>query len=303
MSTHAKSKKPTGSFSFEFFPPKTDKGAARLDTERRTLAALGPAFFSVTFGAGGSTRSGTITTVQETMEQTGIPAAPHLSCIEATSDSLHKMLDDYREKGVNRIVVLRGDLPEGMTSPSEFHHANELVAFIRDNYGDTFHLEVAGYPETHPEAPDPDTDLDNFANKVKAGADSAMTQYFYNIDAYTDFVERAMARGVDIPIVPGIMPIVGYQQLVRFSDACGADIPRWIRKRLEYYQNDEASLRAFGIDVVTHLCERLLANGAPGLHFYTLNRAEPTATIWRNLGLPAQKRDGAATLRGVASSR
>ncbi|HKK13266.1 MAG TPA: methylenetetrahydrofolate reductase [NAD(P)H] [Gammaproteobacteria bacterium] len=275
-------------YSCEFFPPKTPKGEERLHSERAKLAELGPAFFSVTFGAGGTTRSGTLKTVIETVEQTGIPAAPHLSCVDATRESLLELLEEYRQADVRQIVVLRGDLPEGTTSPGEFGHANELVRFIRQHYGDRFHLEVACYPEMHPEAPGPDTDLENFARKVQEGADSAITQYFYNADAYEDFVARCEARGIDLPIVPGIMPIVGYEQLMRFSDGCGADIPRWIRMRLKQYQDDTASLQAFGIEVVTALCERLLAAGAPGLHFYTLNRADPTSTIWRNLGLDRQ---------------
>lgn len=272
-------------FSFEFFPPKTDKGRERLAEERAKLAELGPAFFSVTFGAGGTTQSGTLETVLDTMEATGISAAPHLSCVEGTEESILGLLKRYDEAGVKQIVALRGDIPEGMDSPGVFNHANELVAFIREHYGDRFELEVACYPEIHPEAPSAQADVDNFVRKVNAGADRAITQYFYHVNAYLDFVERCEAKGVDIPIVPGVMPIVGHDQLIRFSEGCGADVPRWIRKWLEYYQDDPDSLRQFGIDVVTRLSQQLLDVGAPGLHFYSLNKAEPTATIWKNLGL------------------
>lgn len=277
------------SYSFEFFPPKGPKGAKRLDEARRELAALGPEFFSVTFGAGGTTRSGTLETVKETMDATGIQAAPHLSCIEGTRESIREMLQTYKEAGVDRIVALRGDIPEGMESPGEFSYANELVAFIREEFGDTFHLEVGAYPENHPETPDPDEDIDNFVRKVEAGADSAMTQYFFNIEAYFDFVDRVEAKGVDIPIVPGIMPIPNWSQIEKFSAMCGADIPRWVARRMAAYEaaGDQESVISFGTDVVTRLSEQLLEAGAPGIHFYALNRAEPTATIWRNLDLPA----------------
>lgn len=276
-------------YSLEFFPPKGPKGEQRLAKARGTLAALGPEFFSVTFGAGGTTRSGTLDTVVATMRDTGIEAAPHLSCIEGTKESISEIVDTYRDVGVKRIVALRGDIPEGMDNPGVFSYANELVEFLRAQYGDHFHLEVGCYPETHPETPHPDADLDNFVRKVEAGADSAMTQYFYNPDAYFDFVERAQARGVDIPIVPGVMPFANWPQVARFSAMCGADIPRWIATRLAAYDaaDDQDSVRDFGIEVVTGLCQRLLDAGAPGLHFYTLNRDEPTTTIWRNLGLPA----------------
>ena len=277
------------SFSFEFYPPKNDKGVARLSKARKKLAELGPEFFSVTFGAGGTTQSGTLETVKATMAETGIEAAPHLSCVEGTRESIRGLLDNYDAAGVQRIVALRGDIPDGMESPGVFSYANELVTFIREEYGDRFHLEVGCYPEVHPETPNPDTDLDNFVRKVEAGADSAMTQYFYNAECYFDFCERAEARGVDIPIVPGIMPFPSWPQIERFSAMCGADIPRWIGQRMAAYHeaDDQESIRAFGIDVVTALCERLLDAGAPGLHFYALNRFEPTATIWRNLELPA----------------
>lgn len=276
-------------YSFEFFPPKGPKGAARLEAARRELAALGPAFFSVTFGAGGTTQSGTLETVKATMEQTGIPAAPHLSCVEGTRDSIRQMLQSYKDHGVDRIVALRGDIPEGMTSPGEFSYANELVSFIREEFGDSFHLEVGCYPENHPETRNPEKDLDNFVHKVRAGADSAMTQYFFNADAYYDFVDRAEAKGVDIPIVPGIMPFPSWPQIERFSAMCGADVPRWIARRMAAYHeaDDQESVRAFGIDVVTRLCQQLLEAGVPGIHFYALNRAEPVTSIWNNLGLPA----------------
>lgn len=274
-------------YSFEFYPPKGEKGAESLAEARLELAGLGPDFFSVTFGAGGTTRSGTLSTVQDTMRATGISAAPHLSCIEGTRESIKAMLDSYRDAGVNRVVALRGDIPEGGEQPGVFSYANELVSFIRQEYGDRFHLEVACYPEVHPETPDPGADLDNFIRKVDAGADSAMTQYFYNADAYFDFINRAQQRSVTIPIVPGIMPFPAWPQIERFSAMCGADIPRWIATRMAHYHSngDQQSVREFGIDVVTSLCEKLLSADVPGMHFYALNRAEPTATIWRNLGL------------------
>ena len=274
------------SFSIEFFPPKGPKGAARLDKARAELATLGPDFFSVTFGAGGTTRSGTLETVQQSMESTGIAAAPHLSCIEGTYESIDELLDNYKSAGVDRIVALRGDLPEGMDKPGVFSYANELVAYIKERHGDDFHLEVGCYPEYHPQAPTPADDVDNFVRKVNAGADSAMTQYFYNADAYFNFVDEVTARGVDIPIVPGIMPITDFGQVSRFSAMCGADIPRWIRQKMEGYGDDKASVQAFGHEVVTRLCEQLLAGGAPGLHFYSLNKAAPTVALWRDLGLP-----------------
>lgn len=275
-------------YSFEFYPPKGGKSSKMLAQARMELAKLGPDFFSVTFGAGGTTRSGTLETVVDTMRETGIPAAPHLSCIEGTRESTREILDSYHAAGVDRIVALRGDIPEGTDKLGVFSYASELVAFIRAEYGEHFHLEVACYPEVHPETPDPDADMNHFVRKVEAGADSAMTQYFYNADAYFDFVERAAARGVDIPIVPGIMPFASWPQVERFSAMCGADIPRWIATRMAAYEaaNDQNSVRDFGIEVVTRLCQRLLDGGAPGLHFYALNRAEPTASIWRNLGLP-----------------
>ena len=271
-------------YSFEFFPPKTPEGMEKLRATREKLAVLKPKFFSVTFGAGGSTRDRTLETVLE-IQQQGYEAAPHLSCIGATRDDIRAILKTYKENGIRRIVALRGDLPSGMTEPGELRYAGELVAFIRAETGDTFHLEVAAYPEIHPQAKSARDDLKNFAGKVKAGADSAITQYFFNADAYFRFVDEAHALGVNIPIVPGIMPIGNFSQLARFSDACGADIPRWIRKRMEGYGDDADSIRAFGLDVVTDMCQRLMAGGAPGLHFYTLNQAALSLEIWKRLGL------------------
>lgn len=270
--------------SFEFFPPQTAEGAEKLRATRRQLAQLKPAFFSCTFGAGGSTRDRTLETVLE-IQQEGLPAAPHLSCVGSTRDNVRAILGRYRQAGIRRIVALRGDLPSGMADPGEFRHANELVEFIRAETGDAFRIEVAAYPEYHPQAKSPREDLLNFKRKVDAGANSAITQYFYNADAYAHFVEAAQALGVNIPIVPGIMPIANFSKIARFSDACGAEIPRWMRKKFESLGDDAAAVRAFGLDVVTELCERLLAQGAPGLHFYTLNQAGLTTTICQRLGL------------------
>jgi methylenetetrahydrofolate reductase (NADPH) len=278
---------PTNSpvYSFEFFPPKTAEGMAKLRETYLALAAVKPRFFSVTFGAGGSTRDHTSETVADIQSTSGIETAPHLSCISSTHDNIHGMLSDYRDRGINHIVALRGDMPSGMVEAGEFRYANELVTFIREQFGDHFHIEVAAYPEYHPQATSPDRDLANFKRKVEAGANSAITQYFYNPDAYFRFIDRCSEAGIDIPIVPGIMPITNFQQLARFSDACGAEIPRWIRRRLECYGEDIASIRKFGEEVVTGLCSTLLERGVPGLHFYTLNRAEPSLAIWKNLGL------------------
>ena len=276
----------TRTFSFEFFPPKTPEGADKLRTVRDRLAALSPAFFSVTFGAGGSTREGTWNTVTE-IAQAGLPVAPHISCIGTTRASVRELIGAYRQQGIRRLVALRGDLPSGAGSGGgDFRYANELVQFIRAETGDWFHIEVAAYPETHPQARSAQDDLANFARKVAAGANSAITQYFYNSDAYFRFVEDAQRLGADVPIVPGIMPITNYTQLARFSDACGAEIPRWIRLRLQGYGDDRDSIRAFGLDVVTDLCEQLLSVGVPGLHFYTMNQTEPTLELWARLGLP-----------------
>jgi len=275
----------SSTFSFEFFPPKTADGIAKLETTWQTLALLKPRFFSVTFGAAGSTRDRTFETVIEIQARSGVETAPHLSCICSTQENIREMLNGYRKQGIRHIVALRGDMPSGMVEAGEFRYANELVAFIRETTGEHFNIEIAAYPEYHPQASSPDRDLVNFKRKVEAGADSAITQYFYNADAYLSFIERCAKHGIRIPIVPGIMPITNYHQLARFSDACGAEIPRWIRKRLESYGEDLKSVRAFGEEIVTDLCERLLAHDAPGLHFYTLNRAEPALAIWNNLGL------------------
>ncbi|MCA3217204.1 MAG: methylenetetrahydrofolate reductase [NAD(P)H] [Burkholderiales bacterium] len=275
----------TRTFSFEFFPPKTPEGADKLRAVRAKLAAVQPAFFSVTFGAGGSTREGTWNTVTE-IAAAGLAVAPHISCIGTTRASVRELLLAYRSRGIRRLVALRGDLPSGAAGGAgDFRYANELVEFIRAETGDWFHVEVAAYPEYHPQSLSPADDLANFARKVKAGADSAITQYFYNSDAYFRFVEDAQALGVEVPIVPGIMPITNYTQLARFSDACGAEIPRWIRLKLQSYGDDRDAIRAFGLDVVTDLCEQLLAVDAPGLHFYTMNQAEPTLALWQRLGL------------------
>ncbi|MGG1945234.1 methylenetetrahydrofolate reductase [NAD(P)H] [Trinickia sp. NRRL B-1857] len=268
--------------SFEFFPPKTPDGVEKLRAARVQLAQLKPKFVSVTFGAGGSTQQGTLDTVLE-MAKDGVEAAPHLSCIGSSKESLRAILERYRSNGIRHIVALRGDLPSGMGEVGELRYASELVAFIRAEYGDWFHIEVAAYPEYHPQARSPKHDLENFARKVKAGANAAITQYFYNADAYFRFVDDARKLGVDVPIVPGIMPITNYSQLMRFSEMCGAEVPRWIAKRLESFGDDREAIRAFGIDVVTQLCERLVKEGAPGLHFYTLNAATATKAICERL--------------------
>ena len=272
------------SISFEFFPPQTAEGMEKLNAARKQLVPLKPEFFSVTFGAGGSTRDRTLETVSQ-IQADGYPAAPHLSCVGSTRENIRAILQTYKNLGIKRIVALRGDLPSGMATTGEFQYANELVSFIRTETGNHFHIEVAAYPEFHPQAKSPRDDLLNFERKVKAGADSAITQYFYNADSYFYFVEQCQKLGITIPIVPGIMPIGKFSQLARFSDACGAEIPRWIRKTLESYGDDSASIQAFGMDVVTKLGERLLHGGAPGLHFYTLNQSAPSLEIWKRLGL------------------
>jgi methylenetetrahydrofolate reductase (NADPH) len=272
------------SFSFEFFPPQTQEGANKLAITCKQLAVLKPAFFSVTFGAGGSTRERTLEAVQQ-IKADGYEAAPHLSCVGSTRENIREILHTYKNMGIKRIVALRGDLPSGMATSGEFHYANELVSFIRVETGEHFHIEVAAYPEFHPQAKSPRDDLLNFKRKVMAGADSAITQYFYSADGYFRFVDECRKLGVTLPIVPGIMPIMKFSQLARFSDLCGAEIPRSIRKILESYGDDNESVRAFGLDVVTQLCERLLAGGAPGLHFYTLNQSAPSLEIWKRLGL------------------
>lgn len=277
-----KSSKHARTFSFEFFPPKTPEGMEKLRTTRKQLAQLKPKFFSVTFGAGGSTRDRTLETVLE-IQGEGLNAAPHLSCIGSTRASLHEILQQYRQNGIRHIVALRGDLPSGMVETGEFRYANELVEFIRKETGDHFLIEVAAYPEYHPEARSPQEDLLNFKRKVDAGANSAITQYFYNADAYFRFADEARKAGVSAPIVAGIMPITNSSQLQRFSEMCGAEIPRWIRLKLNSYGDDSASIKAFGLDVVTQMCERLLQGGAPGLHFYSLNQAAATTAIWQRL--------------------
>ncbi|WP_425460422.1 methylenetetrahydrofolate reductase [NAD(P)H] [Extensimonas perlucida] len=271
--------------SFEFFPPKTPEGVAKLRTVRRALYALAPEFCSVTYGAGGSTHEGSFATVREILSE-GVPAAAHFSCIGATRASVRAQLQELQAMGVKRLVALRGDLPSGYGLGGEFHYASELVAFIRAETGRHFHIEVAAYPEMHPQARSPAADLQAFATKLRAGADSAITQYFYNADAYFRFVDEVQRLGVDVarvPIVPGIMPITGATQLLRFSDACGAEVPRWIRLRLQAFGDDTASIQAFGLDVVTALCERLIAGGAPALHFYTMNQSAATLAICTRL--------------------
>ena len=270
--------------SVEFFPPQTPEGAEKLRTVWAKLAPLKPAFCSVTFGAGGSTQDRTYETVEE-IRAAGLPAAPHLSCIGSTKARVREILERYRAVGIHRIVALRGDLPSGMAEPGELRHANELVEFIRQETGDWFHIEVAAYPEYHPQAKNPRDDLLNFKRKADAGADAAITQFFYNADAYEHFVADVRGAGVTIPIIPGIMPVASFSKLSRFADTCGAEIPRWMRKQFESYGDDAASIRAYGLDVVTALCERLIKAGAPGLHFYTLNQAGLTTEIVRRLGL------------------
>lgn len=274
------------SFSFELFPPKTVEGMEKLKTTVLSLNAVGPEYFSVTYGAGGSTRERTFETVTWLRAQ-GIETAPHLACIGSRRADVRQILQHYREQSIRRIVALRGDLPSGMGmgASGDFRYAAELVELIRAEHGDALRIEVAAYPEYHPQAPSPTRDLENFRRKVQAGADAAITQYFYNADAYFGFVDRCREVGIEIPIIPGIMPITNYTQLARFSDACGAEIPRWVRRRLEAYGDDVESLRGFGHEVVLRLCRHLLEGGAPGLHFYTMNQAGPTLRLWRDLGL------------------
>ena len=272
--------------SCEFFPPKSDDGEAKLREVYQTLAReIRPEYFSVTFGAGGSTQTRTFETVREIQRDSGVPAAPHLSCIGSSREGIAAILDDYREQDIRRIVALRGDLPSGMQDPGDFRYANELVAFIREYSGDWFHVEVAAYPEIHPQAPDAEADLANFKRKVEAGADAAITQYFYSIEAYRRFLDDCERLDIDVPIVPGVMPITNYQQLARFSDMCGADIPRWLRKRLEAFGDDLEGLRAFGHDVVAELCRQLVEAGAPGIHFYAMNRSQPVIRLCEDAGL------------------
>ena len=271
-------------FSFEFFPPKTAEGKEKLRATWQQLAQLKPRFFSCTYGAGGSTREGTLETVLEIINA-GHQAAPHISCVASSREDIAEQLERYKSHNIRHLVALRGDLPSGVAASGEFRYANELVAFIRERTGDWFHIEVACYPEYHPQTRAARDELVNFRRKVNAGADAAITQYFYNRDAFFRFVDEARKAGIKVPIVPGIMPIGNFAQLSRFSDACGAEIPRWMRMKLEGYHDDLASIRAFGLDVVTDLCRSLLEGGAPGLHFYTLNQAALSAEIWKRLGL------------------
>jgi len=277
-------KKFSPTFSFELFPPQSEQGIEKLRLVRKQLAQFNPKFFSVTFGAGGSTRERTLETVLE-MQSEGYVVAPHISCIGSTKRKISAILKKYQTAGVHHLVALRGDMPSGMAQAGEFRYANELVAYIREAFGNTFHIEVAAYPEYHPQARSVQADLENFKRKVDAGADSAITQYFYNADAYFYFVDACESVGLSVPIVPGIMPINKFSQLVRFSDACGAEIPRWVRKKLEGYGDDTASIQAFGLDLVTNMCERLLKEGAPGLHFYTMNSSDLTSKIWQRLSI------------------
>ncbi len=272
--------------SIEFFPPHTDEGVEKLRATRQRLAVLNPEFFSVTYGAGGSTRERTLAVVMEIAAE-GFDAAPHLSCIGSTRAGVREMLADFAGRGIRRIVALRGDLPSGMVDAGEFRYANELVEFIRAETGDRFRIEVAAYPEWHPQAKSPREDLLNFKRKVDAGADSAITQYFYNADAYGHFVSEARALGITVPIIPGIMPVASFSKLARFSDACGAELPRWMRRKFESFGDNADSIRAFGLDLVTELCQRLIDDGAPGLHFYSMNQAGLTLELCKRLGLAA----------------
>lgn len=277
-------------FSVEFFPPKDEAGTERLAKARKRLGALKPEFYSVTFGAGGTTRDRTLETVKDIIEKDGFSAAPHVSCISSTRDELRELLSTYRDIGVDRIVALRGDLPSGTKdSGGDFRYASELVEFVRAEFGDQFKIEVAAYPEFHPQAANAQKDLEHFKIKVDAGADAAITQYFYNVDAYVAFVERAQAMGIDIPIIAGVMPITNYTQIVRFSEMCGAEIPRYIRKRMEAFGDDKDSIRKFGIELATRLTDDLLEKGAPGIHFYSMNQAGPTETIWKDLDLGSRR--------------
>ncbi|MBF8305976.1 MAG: 5,10-methylenetetrahydrofolate reductase [Acidobacteria bacterium] len=277
-------KKLPRTFSFEFYPPKTAEGKAKLRATWKQLGQLKPKYFSCTYGAGGSTREGTLETVLE-IRAAGFEAAPHISCVASSREDLKAQLERYRSHGIRHVVALRGDLPSGLASLGELRYASELVAFIRETTGDWFKIEVACYPEFHPETRSAADEIRNFKRKVDAGANAAITQYFYNTDAFFRFVDECEAAGIAIPVVPGVMPIGNFAQLARFSDACGAEIPRWLRLRLESYRDDTTSIRSYGLDVVTRLCDDLLRAGAPGLHFYTLNQAGLTSTIWQRLGL------------------
>jgi methylenetetrahydrofolate reductase (NADPH) len=273
----------TPRISFEFFPPRTAEQKLILESTWQKLAPLNPEYLSVTFGAGGSTLEATRVAVEALAAETDVPVAPHISCMAQSEEMLRNLLDGYRETGIRRLMVLRGDRPQGLSGPGPFQYANELVGFIRSEYGDVFHIEVACYPEFHPESESPESELRYFRMKADAGADGAVTQYFYNADSYFRFLEDCGRAGINIPITPGIMPITNFRQLAHFSEICGAEIPQWIRRRLEGFGDDGASIRAFGLDVVTALCERLLEGGAPGLHIYTLNRANASFLLWQRL--------------------
>ncbi len=273
--------------SFEFFPPRTDEQKLILESTWQKLAPLNPRYLSVTFGAGGSTMDATCETVNDLIQRSGVPVAPHISCMAPSKEALRGLLQDYHRAGVNRLMVLRGDRPDGVSGPGPFQYANELVRFVREECADQFHIEVACYPEFHPESPSPQSELEFFKRKVAAGADGAVTQYFYNADSYFRFIDDCQRMGIDIPVTPGIMPITNYRQLSHFSAMCGAEIPQWIRRRLEGFGDDGASIRAFGLDVVSALCERLLAGGAPALHIYTLNRANASLLLWQRLAQAA----------------
>jgi methylenetetrahydrofolate reductase (NADPH) len=289
----------TPTFSFEFFPPRTPEAVGKLQTTTARLSRLNPDYFSVTFGAGGSTRDLTFETVLEIHKSTGIKGVPHISCIGFPTKSIREILQNYKEAGISQLVALRGDLPSGSVGYGELRYANELVEFIRKETGDYFHIEVAAYPEFHPQAANTKADLDNFKRKVSAGANGAITQYFYNPDAYFRFVENCQKMGITISIIPGIMPIINCTQLVRFSEACGAEIPRWILRRLRDFGDDRIAIREFGIDVATELCRQLLDGGAPGLHLYTMNQAEASEAIWRNLQLSHRTEPRAAGAAGM----
>lgn len=280
-------KKYPRSYSFEFFPPRTENGFQKLNPVWQSLAEVKPDFFSVTYGAGGSTQENTLRTVTSIQQDTGIEVAHHLSCVAATFGSIDEILQQFKQQGIRRIVALRGDMPSGMHIRGDFNYASDLVSFIRKQTGDYFQIEIAAYPEMHPQAPNPVADLGHFKIKVDAGADRAITQYFYNIDAYFAFVDECEKLNIDLPIIPGIMPIINFSQLARFSDACGAEIPRWMRKRLEGYGDDSASIHAFSTDVLTGMTQRLLDNGVPGIHFYSMNQARPSLAIWEQLSFPS----------------
>ncbi len=278
--------------SFELYPPRKPEGVAKLPSVIDQLATARPEYFSITYGAGGSDQNGTNETLMTVIQRSGVEVVPHLTCVGSTRAQIAAQLESYREAGVKRIVALRGDLPATAMSPSapgDFHYANELVSFIRKTHGDAFRIEVAAYPEMHPQAPNPSTDFDHFCRKVEAGADGALTQLFYNAEAYFDFMERCGKAGIRIPVVPGILPITSYANTLRFCTGCGADLPRWVRLRLEELEGDKPALIDFGLKVVTRLCQTLLRNGAPGLHFYTVNQAAPTLRVLKNLALPASE--------------